>query len=234
VAALNLLRSGKANEAAEWFAENINFTDKIDDRFRGTTFFSTNNEVDIYNKRCLTRLVGKSKSYYAKLEGDANPAWKNIPQRLELKPGSIIQLLYNNLEYGFANGDSAIVDELWDNAVYISLLRKKKELFLRPRKLEYFGVNNKGYKEAKPKGTLTVMHARLAYALTVHKSQGLTLDAVQLDLKSSGSQWLSKQSGMLYTALSRVRSPEGLTIVGSPKDLVRCCYVNPGYLEWIR
>jgi len=234
VNALNLIRRGKAEEAAEWFAENINFTERVNDRFRGTTFFSTNNEVDIFNKRCLSRLVGDSKSYYAKLDGEANPAWKNIPQRLELKKGCIIQLLYNNLEHGFANGDSAIVSELWDNAVYISLLRKKKELFLRPRTLEYFGVNSKGYKETKPKGILKVMHARLAYALTVHKSQGLTLDAVQLDLKSTGSQWLSKQSGMLYTALSRIRSPEGLTIVGSPRDLVRCCYVNPGYLEWIK
>ena len=234
VEALNLIRKGKASDAAEWFAENVNFIDKVNDNFRGTTFFSTNNEVDIFNKRCLNRLVGESKSYYASLTGDANPTWKNIPQRLELKPGCIIQLLYNNLEHGFANGDSAIVNELWHNSVYISLLRKNKELFLRPRTLEYYGVNNKGYREAKPKGTLKVMHARLAYALTVHKSQGLTLDAVQLDLKSAGSNWLSKQSGMLYTALSRVRSPEGLTIVGSPKDLIRCCYVNPGYLEWIQ
>lgn len=234
IEALNLLRVGKAKEAAGWFAENINFTDKVNDRFRGTTFFSTNNEVDIFNKRCLSKLVGESKSYYAKLEGIADPTWKNIPQRLELKPGCIIQLLYNNLEYGFANGDSAIVNELWNNAVYISLLRKNKELFLRPRKLENYGVTARGHREAKPKGTLEVMHARLAYALTVHKAQGLTLDAIQLDLKSTGSQFLSKQSGMLYTALSRVRSLEGLTIVGTPDDLVKCCYVNPGYLEWIR
>ena len=234
IEALNLLRVGKAKEAAAWFADNIEFTDQINDRFRGTTFFSTNNEVDIFNKRCLSKLVGESKSYYAKLEGKPDPSWKNIPQRLELKKGCIIQLLYNNLEYGFANGDSAIVNELWNNAVYISLLRKNKELFLRPRKLENFGINAKGYRETKPKGTLSVMHARLAYALTVHKAQGLTLDAIQLDLKSTGSQWLAKQSGMLYTALSRVRSPEGLTIVGTPDDLVKCCYVNPGYLEWIR
>lgn len=234
IEALNLIRRGKAEEAAEWFSEHVQFTEKVNDRFRGTTFFSTNNEVDIFNKRCLSRLIGDSKSYYAKLDGTPDPSWKNIPQRLELKPGCIIQLLYNNLEHGFANGDSAIVNELWKNSIYISLLRKNKELFLRPRKLEYFGVTNKGYKESKPKGTLQVMHARLAYALTVHKSQGLTLDAVQLDLKSTGSQFLSKQSGMLYTALSRVRSPEGLTIVGTPRDLVRCCYVNPGYLEWIQ
>jgi hypothetical protein len=225
---------GKAKEAAAWFADNIEFTSKINDRFRGTTFFSTNNEVDIFNKRCLSKLVGESKSYYAKLEGTANPTWKNIPQRLELKPGCIIQLLYNNFEQGFANGDSAIVNDLWNNAVYISLLRKNKELFLRPRILENYEINSKGYKESKPKGTLKVMHARLAYALTVHKAQGLTLDKVQLDLKSSGSQFLSKQSGMLYTALSRVRNPEGLTIVGTPDDLVKCCYVDPNYLEWIR
>lgn len=234
VEALNNVRKGNIQEAVDWFKENIEFREEVNDRFRGTTFFATNNEVDIFNKRCLSRLLGESKSYYAKLEGEAAPTWKNIPQRLVLKPGCIIQLLYNDLNNGFANGDSAIVNELWNNAVYISLLRKKKEMFLRPRLLENYDITKYGTKAPKPKGTLSVMHARLAYALTVHKSQGLTLDGVQIDLKSAGSKFLSKQSGMLYTALSRVRSPEGLTIVGSPEDLVKCCYVNPAYLEWIK
>lgn len=39
---------------------------------------------------------------------------------------------------------------------------------------------------------------------------------------------------MLYTALSRVRNAENLTIVGTPEDLIRCCYVNPQYLKWIK
>lgn len=217
----------------DWFRNNVEFINSVDNHFRGTTFFATNNEVDIYNRKCLDRLIGEEKTYTATLTGKPDPQWKNIPQNLKLKRGCIIQLLYNNLDVGFANGDSAIVNELWNKAIYVSLLRKNKELFIKPRTLEYYTLNKFGKRNKHPEGTLSVMHARLAYALTIHKAQGLTLDGVQLDLRGVGSNFLSSQSGMLYTALSRVRSPKGLKIIGTPNDLVRCCFTNPTYLKWI-
>lgn len=234
VEALNLIRKGKAEEALSWFKDNIEFRSNINLNHRGITLFSTNNEVDIHNRKCLDRLLGESKSYYAKSEGVAHPTWKDIPKRLEVKPGCIIQLLYNSLEQGFANGDAAIVNEVWDNAIHISLLRKKKEIFLRPRKLENFEFDYKGHAKKTPVGTLNVIHAKLMFSATNHKIQGLTLDDVQINLKGEGRNFLSRQSGMLYTSLSRVRTPEGLTIVGTPEDLVKCCYVNPNYLKWIK
>ena len=234
VEALNLIRKGKAEEALPWFKDNIEFRPSINLNHRGITLFSTNNEVDIHNRKCLDRLLGESKSYYAKSEGVAHPTWKDIPKRLEVKPGCIIQLLYNSLEQGFANGDAAIVNEVWDNAIHISLLRKKKEIFLRPRKLENFEFDSNGHAKKTPVGTLTVIHAKLMFSATNHKIQGLTLDDVQINLKGEGRNFLSRQSGMLYTSLSRVRTPEGLTIVGTPEDLVKCCYVNPNYLKWIK
>lgn len=234
VEALNLIRKGKAEEALPWFKDNIEFRPSINLNHRGITLFSTNNEVDIHNRKCLDRLLGESKSYYAKSEGVAHPTWKDIPKRLEVKPGCIIQLLYNSLEQGFANGDAAIVNEVWDNALHISLLRKKKEIFLRPRKLENFEFDSNGHAKKTPVGTLTVIHAKLMFSATNHKIQGLTLDDVQINLKGEGRNFLSRQSGMLYTSLSRVRTPEGLTIVGTPEDLVKCCYVNPNYLKWIK
>ncbi len=233
--ALNLVRVGKVKEAAPWFESNINFVDEVDECFNGTTFFSTNSDVDIFNRRCLSRLVGESKFYKAKFEGTKqDPQWKQYPQMIEVKRGAIILLLYNDLSQGFANGDSAIVEDMWDNSIFISLLRRPKSLHLRQRKLEYFTFNRKGYRKAKPDGTLKLLHARLAYALTIHKAQGLTLDSVQISLKGSSSNFLSRQSGMLYTALSRVRDSSGLTIVGSVNDLIRCCYVDPSYLNWIK
>lgn len=234
VEALNLIRKGQSQAAIPWFKNNIEFRSDINLNHRGITLFSTNNEVDIHNRKCLDRLVGDSKVYYAKLEGVAHPTWKDVPKRLEVKPGCIIQLLYNSLEQGFANGDAAIVNEVWDNAIHISLLRKKKEIFLRPRKLENFEFDFKGHAKKTPIGILNVIHAKLMYGATTHKAQGLTLDNVQINLKGEGRNFLSRQSGMLYTALSRVRTPEGLTIVGTPEDLVKCCYVNPNYLKWIK
>ena len=64
-------------------------------------------------------------------------------------------------------------------------------------------------------GEVVYMPVRLAWATTVHKSQGLTLDQVQVDM---GHGFFGGPS-MAYVALSRVRSPEGLTVVGSPSLL---------------
>ena len=234
IEALNQIRKGEVKQAAEWFEENITFTKDINYRFRGTTFFSTNDEVSRFNRTCLQQLKGKPKRYKANLIGKADPTWRSIPQAITLKRGCIIQLLYNDFELGFANGDNAIVNDMWENSLYITLLRKNKMMYLKPRILEYYTSTAKGYRRKDPEGKLELIHARLAYALTIHKAQGLTLEGVQLILNGPGSRFLSKQSGMLYTALSRVRRPEGLTIVGTIDDLIKCCYVNPEYLNWIR
>jgi ATP-dependent DNA helicase PIF1 len=70
---------------------------------------------------------------------------------------------------------------------------------------------------------------RLAYATTVHKSQGLSLDAIQLDLSSS----FLASPAMMYVALSRCRTPEGLVLVGSPEQVVAKTKVDPRVLEWL-
>ena len=234
IQALNLIRTGKVKEAAEWLEANINFEKEVNYRFRGTTFFSTNNEVNKFNKRCLQQLRGESQEFQAVLEGKADPTWKVIPQKITLKKGCIVQLLYNDFNLGFANGDSAIVNDMWKNSLHITLLRKNKMMYLRPRTLEYFTSTKQGYKKKTPEGKLTLLHLRLAYALTIHKAQGLTLDGVQVNITGPGTQFLAKQSGMLYTALSRVRRPDGLTIVGTIDDLIRCCHVESSYLKWLK
>ena len=234
VNALNLIRCGRVKDAADWLVENVNFESELNYRFRGTTFFATNDEVNRYNKTCLQQLRGEEKYYKAVLEGKADPTWKCIPKRLTLKRGAIIQLLYNDFGSGFANGDSAIVNDMWDSSLYITLLRKNKMMYLKPRTIEYFTSTKNGFRRKDPEGKLHLIHARLAYALTIHKAQGLTLDGVQLNLKGASTNFLSKQSGMLYTALSRVRRPNGLTIVGTIDDLIKCCYINPSYLKWVK
>lgn len=70
---------------------------------------------------------------------------------------------------------------------------------------------------------------RLAYATTVHKSQGLSLDAVQLDLNSDGLG----EPAMMYVALSRCRTPEGLVLVGRPEQVVEKTRIDPRVTEWL-
>ena len=78
-------------------------------------------------------------------------------------------------------------------------------------------------------GGITYMPIDFAYATTVHKSQGLTLDCVQIDL----SEKFFGQGSMAYVALSRCRTPEGLRLVGSAKLLEDRCNVFEEVLPWI-
>ncbi len=78
-------------------------------------------------------------------------------------------------------------------------------------------------------GEITYMPLRLAYASTVHKTQGLTLDRVQIDPYAK----FFGEPSMMYVALSRVRSPEGLRIVGSPKLVVERTNIVEDILPWI-
>lgn len=169
IKALHHIRLGNAEEALDWFVNNIEFLDEPNITFRGSTLFSTNNEVDTFNRRRLQLLKGEPRVYKAELEGIEHCTWKNIPRSLKLKKGCVIQLLYNNFDYGFANGDLAIVEDMWENSIYISLLRKNKSFPLKPRKLEHYSFNSKGYLNRKPDGVLKLLHVKLASATSVHK-----------------------------------------------------------------
>lgn len=78
-------------------------------------------------------------------------------------------------------------------------------------------------------GEILYMPLRLAYASTVHKTQGLTLDQVQIEI----THHFFGSPSMAYVALSRVRSPEGLTIAGTPWVLAERTNVLGEVLEWI-
>lgn len=78
-------------------------------------------------------------------------------------------------------------------------------------------------------GAITYFPLRLAYASTVHKTQGLTLDRVQIDL----NQNFMSAPGMVYVAISRCKSPQGLRIVGSPQLLGARTKTDPAVQRWL-
>lgn len=78
-------------------------------------------------------------------------------------------------------------------------------------------------------GEVTYTPIRLAYASTVHKTQGLSLDAVQIDF----SHDFFGDPSMAYVALSRVRTPEGLTVVGNRKLFEDRCNISSEVVRWI-
>lgn len=77
-------------------------------------------------------------------------------------------------------------------------------------------------------GTVNYVPLQMAYALTFHKAQGLTLETAQIDVRSLQAS----KEGMVYVALSRVRSAEGLVIVGNPTQLAKRIITNDEVRRW--
>ncbi len=78
-------------------------------------------------------------------------------------------------------------------------------------------------------GTIAYMPLRAAYGCTVHKTQGLTLDRVQVNIRD----WMFKVPGMLFVALSRARTAEGLRIVGDQRGFIERCRIEPRVQKWL-
>lgn len=93
------------------------------------------------------------------------------------------------------------------------------------------------YEELMVLGESTFLPVRLAWATTVHKSQGLTLDRCQIDYEGTtagrGGKSFMGRPGMSYVALSRVRNPEGLRVVGTLADIAHKTNVDTRVLKWV-
>jgi len=84
-------------------------------------------------------------------------------------------------------------------------------------------ITEQGKGKQEVVGTVVYMPLRAAYGCTVHKTQGLTLDSVQVNLRDP----FFRQPGMLFVALSRCRTAEGLRIVGDQHGFIERCKIEP-------
>lgn len=171
--------------------------------------------------------------------------WNNIPLQQDIKEGALIMLLDNrreepgSSELVYCNGDLAKVLEIQEEegrvtGIHVALQRNDREVTIEPitRRIETRDDPHENHEddelhpqiyESKTKtnkkcwvlGENTFFPLRLAYATTVHKSQGLSIDNVQID--PSNHFFGSPQ--MAYVALSRARTAGGLRIVGRPENL---------------
>lgn len=225
VNALLNVRANKPKDCIDWVADNIGLWPRLDKEFQGTTFFSTNKAVDAFNTWSMNKLKGSSQSYRSTSIGYQRPEWKNIPDVLELKEGALVVLLCNNSRQGYANGDLGWVREMRPKEVLVELKRNGNSVYIDYRTAK-----------ADPKvGSITYIPLRAAWGMTIHRSQGLTLDNVQIELRNpnGGPSFMSRTHGMLYVALSRCRTPGGLRLVGSKDDFINSCHVDPIFNSFI-
>lgn len=185
-------------------------------------------------------------------EGKPKHTWA-IPHTLTLKEGCLVMLLANQrypslpgqleLRFEYVNGDlgtflgeehgQAVVRlQRGDKIVHINWVTREHLKPLEPGRRKQLRENGDGHL-LKDKyeiiGSVTYMPIRVAYASTVHKSQGLTLDTVQINLRDH----FFTQPGMLYVALSRAKTPAGLRIVGTTMAFADRVRVDPKVKAWL-
>ncbi len=173
-----------------------------------TKLYTHNIDVDAENMRELDKLTGEVFEYQMSGKGKENivATIKKgclAPDILCLKKGARVMMVKNNFEEKYANGTLGVVVDC-DNYGITVKISDGRTVVVKP-------ASWKIEEDGKTKAEITQYPLRLAWAITVHKSQGMSLDAALVDLSQSF------EKGMGYVALSRVRTLAGLSLHGMNK-----------------
>lgn len=209
---LNNLRYGIVDkEDKEILESRINLKDD-NSAIRPTILTTHNAKVEFVNNKYLKNIPNPEQVFQAEYKGDAYKIdflKKNCIayQSLKLKVGAQVMMIKNTLQKeGIINGSLGIVKDFSNKKSYpIVEFANSKTFTISPEEwlLEKFDPETR---LSKVEASITQVPLILAWAITIHKSQGLTLDKISCDLSDSFSP------GQSYVALSRARNLEGVFI----------------------
>lgn len=171
---------------------------------------SHNRIADHINQKKLSELEGESLFYKASVIGEFKETQYPMEETLELKLGAQIMFIRNDSspEKNFYNGKLAEISYLDEDIIKVVLDESKKEIIVTTEVWEQKRYTLDSEKNIKTEvlGSFEQYPIRLAWAVTIHKSQGLTFDRVIIDAGRSFA------SGQVYVALSRCRTLNGIVL----------------------
>ena len=215
---IELLNAIRNNTATENHLQTLNTRLHPDFKAREEDFWiyltGTNNAVKKINDTRLSNIKGKEKIYLAEITGDIKQGAFPTDTELKLKVGAQIMLVNNDLQGRWVNGSighitSFAYDKKTNLDVIKAQLANKEIVDVFPYTWDVFKyeINETSNSLTTFKtGSFTQYPMRLAWALTVHKSQGKTFNNVIIDLGTTFT------SGQMYVALSRCTHLEGLVL----------------------
>lgn len=204
---LQFLEAMRRNDVDEYSGEVI--TNRVgmkpgDDEVV-TRLFSHNVDVESINNTHLQAITEPGKSYTMVTKGSKPKVEQLVksllaPEKLTLKPGAEVMFVSNNFAEGYVNGTRGRVEGFDKNKPVVRLQSGKTVTVEQTS----WSLTEDGQVRAEA----AQLPLRLAWAITIHKSQGMSIDAAEIDLSRAFTP------GMGYVALSRVRSIEGLYLKG--------------------
>lgn len=171
------------------------------------TLTTTNDAAFRKNKVCLDRIAAKPYAYQASVTGTFEPSTYPTEAKLELKRGAQVMLIRNDLEKRWVNGTLGKISALSEQQIKVEIAGTTYEVEPETWQHIHYQYNRETNRiEEEVIGTFTQYPLRLAWAITIHKSQGQTFDRVRIDLGRGAFA-----HGQTYVALSRCTSLEGIT-----------------------
>lgn len=199
-------------------------TSRMSAEAAATTLFTHNRDVESMNLEMLSRIDSPSKTWTMFCDGDPKKVEtlkKNClsPEHLTLKVGAVVMFTANKPSKGYLNGTIGVVESLASKSDEdVPLIRLLDGSKVVPEMNSW-----KAYDERKTvRASVSQLPLKLAWAITVHKSQGMSLDAASIDLSSAF------EYGHGYVAISRVRSLQGLHLKGISANAFK---VHPKVME---
>lgn len=212
------------------FDSKINKDKFINENKSHIILTTTNVKVNYINEKRLAALPTQSKIYNAVVTGTFAEKERPTDIALELKVGAQIIFIRNDKENRYYNGKLGVVKHLGEKFLLIETETnngEKIDVTVHPetwKSVSYKWNKTENVIEEEILGTFMQLPVRLAWAITVHKSQGMSFDRVMADLGNSF------ETGQVYVALSRCRSLEGLLL--SSKIKPQSIIADPRVIEF--
>lgn len=202
--ALNFIRYGRVNaEVREFLNRRVT---PVPADFDGTRLFARREDVERYNLERLSRLTTPLETFATEYRGNSKSIedFKKhapVPETIQLREGALIMLRTNDPKNRWVNGSLGHIEAI-SRLTLVVKLKSGRDVLIEKNDFTLLDA------DGLPAVTATNFPVSLAYALTIHKAQGTTLDQMTVDLRRL---W---EPGQAYVALSRARSSQGLWIEG--------------------
>ncbi len=188
---------------------NPNFVPNKDEPY--VTLTTHNYKADLINSAELNKIEGKSRWFKATIEGSFPSGSYPVETDLELKKGAKVMFVKNDTENPrrFYNGKIGEITFMDEDYVMVTCPGEENAIYVESTTWENmtYKVNKETTElEEKRTGSFTQMPLRHAWAITIHKSQGLTFDKAIIDAGDAFAP------GQVYVALSRCRTLEGIVL----------------------